>query len=76
MTQDERWQAKYEEVANFIQKNHRNPSRHRIEEHDMLNWIKSNRKVLNAGKMKEGRMKKFEKLLVLIEEYKRVNQYQ
>ena len=31
---------------------------------------------MNAGKMKEGRMKKFEKLLVLMEEYKRVNQYQ
>jgi hypothetical protein len=76
MTQDERWQARYKEVVAFIKKNHRNPSRHRIEEHDMLNWIKVNRKVLNAGKMKEGRMKKFEKLLVLIEEYKRVNQYQ
>jgi len=76
MTQEEKWQAKYEEVANFIQKNHRNPSKHRVEEHLMLNWIKVNRKVLNAGKMKEGRIKKFEKLLVLIEENKRVNQYQ
>ena len=76
MTQDERWQARYKEVVAFIKKNHRNPSRHRIEEHDMLNWLKVNRKVLNAGKMKEGRIKKFEKLLVLMEEYKRVNQYQ
>ena len=24
-----------------------------IEEHDMLNWVKANRKVMNAGKMKE-----------------------
>lgn len=32
--------------------NHRNPSRHRIEEHDMLNWMKVNRKVLNAGMMR------------------------
>ena len=31
------------------------PSRHRIEEHDMLNWLKANRKALNAGKMKEER---------------------
>lgn len=23
----------------------------RIEEHDMLNWLKANRKALNAGKM-------------------------
>ena len=25
----------------------------RIEEHDMLNWMKHNRKLMNAGKMKE-----------------------
>ncbi len=76
MTQEERWQVRYEEVVDFIKANHRNPSKHRIEEHNMLNWLKVNRKVLNAGKMKEGRIKKFEKLLVLMEEYKRVNQYQ
>ena len=49
MTQDERWQARYEEVVDFIKANHRNPSKHRIEEHDMLNWLKANRKVMNAG---------------------------
>ena len=76
MTQDEKWMVKYQEVMDFIKTNKRNPSKHRVEEHLMLNWIKVNRKVLNAGKMKEGRMKKFEKLLVLIEEYKRVNQHQ
>ena len=33
----------------FIQANKRNPSKHRIEEHDMLNWVKANRKRMNAG---------------------------
>lgn len=41
MTQDERWVSKYNEVVELIQTNHRNPSRHRIEEHDMLNWLKA-----------------------------------
>lgn len=50
--------AKYNEVVAFIQINHRNPSRHRIEEHDMLNWLKVNRKTLNAGKMKPERVEK------------------
>lgn len=50
MTQDERWQARYEEVVDFIKANHRNPSKHRIEEHDMLNWLKANRKVMNKGR--------------------------
>jgi len=35
---------RYKEVVSFIEANHRNPSRHRIEEHDMLNWVKTNRK--------------------------------
>ena len=40
MTQDERWNLRYQEVMDFIETNHRNPSKHRIEEHDMLNWVK------------------------------------
>ncbi len=67
--------SKYNEVVEFIETNHRNPSKHRIEEHDMLNWIKANRKALNAGKMKEERLSKFKELLALMEEHKHVNQW-
>ena len=58
MTQDERWNKRYQDVMDFMAENHRNPSRHRLEEHDMLNWVKANRKALNAGKMKEERAEK------------------
>ena len=75
MTQEERWLKQYEEVKGFIEANHRNPSRHRIEEHDMLNWLKANRKVLNAGKMKEERVERFKELLELVEQHRRVNQW-
>ena len=53
MTQEERWNIRYNEVKAFIETNHRNPSRHRIEEHDMLNWVKANRKAMNAGKQRQ-----------------------
>ena len=76
MTQNERWIAKYNEVVDFIKTNHRNPSRHRIEEHDMLNWLKANRKRMNAGELKESRLSMFKELLLLVEENKRKNQYQ
>lgn len=76
MTQDERWQAKYNEVMDFMESNHRNPSRHRIEEHDLLNWMKATRKKMNAGELKEERLELFQKLLEMGEKYKRVNQYQ
>ena len=66
---------RYQEVRTFIETNKRNPSKHRIEEHDMLNWLKANRKALNAGKLKEDRVGKFKELLALIEIYKRKNQY-
>ena len=75
MTQDEKWQLRYQEVICFIETNHRNPSKHRIEEHDMLNWMKANRKALNAGKLKPDRVEAFKRLLVLKEENKRVNQW-
>ena len=75
MTQDERWNVRYQEVKAFIETNQRNPSKHRIEEHDMLNWVKANRKAMNAGKMKPERVEKFKELLALGEEYKRVNQW-
>lgn len=50
MTQDEKWMVKYQGVVGFIEANHRNSSKHRIEEHDMLNCLKANRKVMNAGR--------------------------
>ena len=75
MTQDERWQQKYDEVKSFIEMNHQNPSKHRIEEHLMLNWVKYNRKLLNAGKMAPDRVEMMGKLVDLWEEYKRKNQY-
>ena len=75
MTQDEKLKAKYNEVVEFIQTNHRNPSKHRIEEHDMLNWVKASRKAMNAGKMVEPRLSQFQKLLEQCNKYRRVNQY-
>ena len=76
MTQDERWMVRYNEVMEFMAANHRNPSRYRIEEHLMLNFVKLNRKLLNVGNMKADRIEKFNELLGLSERYRRKNQYQ
>jgi hypothetical protein len=75
MMQDEKWMLKYNEVVVFIETNHRNPSRHRLEEHDMLNWVKQQRKLKNKGELKTERAEMLERLLSLCEEYKRVNQW-
>ena len=75
MTQDERWQKQYDDVMEFLAKNHRNPSRHRLEEHDMLNWVKQQRKLKNKGELRADRAEMLGRLLSLWEESKRVNQY-
>jgi len=77
MTQDEIWLSKYQEALSFIETHHRNPSRYDPEERGKYcNWIKHNKKLLNAGEMKEDRVALFNQLLYLGEKYKRVNQYQ
>ena len=77
MTQDERWMTKYNEVVNFIQTNHRNPSRYNPEErYKYCNWIKHNKKLMIAGGLNEERKEKFKNYLELSEKFKHVNQYQ
>jgi hypothetical protein len=69
--------AKYNEVVFFIETNKRNPSKHDEEERGkFLNWLKANRKVMNAGKMKPERVEKFKELVALTEQYRRKNQYE
>lgn len=75
MTQEERWNIRYNEVVEFIETNHRNPSKYNMEERNMYNFIKHTRKQMNQGLLMEERIEAFEKLLELMEEYKRVNQW-
>jgi hypothetical protein len=76
MTQDERWMTRYKEVVIFIETNHRNPSKYVPEEKLMVHFLKRGRKLLNAGELKEPRLRMFKELMVLSEQYKRINQYQ
>jgi len=76
MDQETRWHKRYQEVVDFIEANHRNPSKYRIEEHDMLNWVKQQRKLVNAGELKPERMEAFKRLMEIWEENKRKNQYE
>ena len=76
MDQETRWLVRYNEVKSFIETNKRNPSKHRIEEHDMLNWVKQQRKLVNAGELKPERMERFRNLLEMAERYRRKNQWE
>ena len=68
---------RYTKVKSFIESNHRNPSRHNPEERfKYCNWLKHNKKLLNAGGMKEDRVALFKNLLELGGKYRRKNQYE
>ena len=75
MTQEERWQQQYEQMMDFMETNHRRPSKHRLEEHDMLNWFKATQKRIAKGELSDERLKKFNVLLEVADKYRRLNQY-
>lgn len=76
MTQDERWQVIYEEILRFVKANRRNLSKYEMSERRLYTWMKHNRKLMNAGELKEPRLSMLMKLLALSERYKRKNQYE
>lgn len=76
MTQEEKWDANYDEVVAFIKENGRNLSKYNLEERRLYTWVKHQRKVMNAGELKEPRLVKFKELLALCEQNRRKNQYQ
>lgn len=75
MTQEERWNIRYQEVTTFIETNKRNPSKYAPEERNMYNYLKHTRKQMNQGLLKPERVEEFKKLQELMERYKHVNQW-
>ena len=59
---DPKWQLKYQSVKNFVGMYKRFPSRHHVDEHVLLNWLKYNRRQLRDGALDELKKKLFEDL--------------
>ncbi len=75
MDQETRWLTRYNEVKTFIEINKRNPSKYVDSERGLRNWVKQQKKLLNAGALEGQRLMMFNELLALGEKYKHVNQY-
>ena len=76
MTQEEIWMVRYQEVKDFIEANHRNPSKYKPEEKLMVHFLKRGRKLIIANELQEPRLTMFKELMALCEEYRRKNQYE
>jgi hypothetical protein len=56
MTQEEKWMIKYNEVKTFIETYHRNPSKYVDPERSLRNWVKQQKKLMNAGALEGQRL--------------------
>lgn len=65
MNQDELWLAKWQEAIDFLETNHRKPSKFIPEERNLRSWWKHNKKLMNVGELKPERVQLFERLLEL-----------
>jgi len=74
-SQEQSWEEHLVQIRTYMLKYHRQPSKHRKEDHQMLNWIKYNRKLINAGKLSEERTKKFAALMKLAALFHHANQH-
>ena len=63
------------EVKNFIETYHRNPSKYVDSERGLRNWVKQQKKLMNAGALEGQRLMMFNEFLGLGERYKHKNQY-
>ena len=75
ISQEERWEQNLEAVRQFVEEKKCIPSKHRVEDHRMLNWLKYNRKLITQGKLSPERQKKFEQLLTMAADFRKLNQY-
>ena len=75
ISQEARWEQNYAAIQQFIEKNKCLPSKHRVEEHKMLNWLKYNKKLIGQGKLSPERQEKLELLLTGASGYRKLNQY-
>ena len=63
MTQDEHWLTKWQEAIDFLETNHRNPSKFVPKERNVHSWWKHNKKLMNVGELKPERLSLFSQLL-------------
>lgn len=75
MDQYTRWLTRYKEVKDFIEKNHRNPSKFIPEERGLRNWVRHQQKLVNKDELKPERVELFNHLLSLAEAKRHVNQW-
>lgn len=74
-TQDNLWKMKFDAYIQYMHEHKARPSKHRIEDHALLNWYKHNKRLYNRGQMLVEREERFRELLTLANKVRRINQH-
>ncbi len=73
--QNKKWEYMYNRIMSYMEMNKRRPSKYHLEDRQMFNWIKYNKKSYAHGTMPESHINMFEELLATAKKYHRANQY-
>lgn len=72
---NKRWEDMWQTYMDFLDANHRRPSKYRDEERRLVNWLKHTRKLRNEGRLRDDRREPLDRLLREAGRYRRINQY-
>ena len=82
ISQDERWQRRYDEMMGFMVEHHRRPSKNQLSERllwnwwrQLWNWWRQQSKLMTRGELPAHRIERFNALMVVADMYRRKNQY-
>ncbi|MDE6634120.1 MAG: hypothetical protein K2J96_02525 [Bacteroidaceae bacterium] len=75
MKMDVNWSNHYDKIMHFMEENKRRPSKYKVDERPMANWIKHHKKLFRYGLMPEDRQERFKKLMVFLTQFQRINQH-
>ena len=70
ISQDERWQRRYDEMMAFMLEHHRRPSKNQLSERLLWNWWRQQSKLMTRGELPAHRIERFNALIVVADMYR------
>lgn len=57
-----KWQAKYQQLKDYVEQHHQLPDKKKVENRGLLNWWKYNKKLAKLGKLSEEKLRMLQEL--------------
>ena len=70
---ESKWLAHYNELLSYVEEHHQLPDKKKLDNRNLLNWWKYNRKCIKAGKLNADRLEKLRKINEM--RYERITEF-